>query len=144
MNDVPTTEQPTEPLDGRDSEIVDLFAAGQSVADVASTLGLSASTVYRHLRRPAVRAALAATRAERWRPVADELRSGVSIAVRRLQYLTEHARQESTAVRAAVALVELALKLDELCEVKTRVAALEAILPEAPLPDNDQTEIERC
>src|SRR5262245_894045 len=100
-------------INDRDREIVTLIASGRSVADVASTLNVACATIYRRLARPAVKASLAAARAEAWRPVSDELRGGVVTAVRRLVHLAEHAQHESTQVRASIAICELAMRLDE-------------------------------
>jgi len=114
------TEQ-NDGIDARDEELVHLLASGRSTAEVAVALNCSLATIYRRLRRPRVRAALVSARLERWRPVADELRGGVLVAVRRLLHLVEHGR-ESTQVKAAVAVASLALKCDDLIDNKLLAA----------------------
>lgn len=118
----------TAGLDDRDERLAALIADGRSVADTASALAVSCATVYRRMRRPAVRAAIADLRAASWNPIALELRAGVLVAVQQLRHLAESAQSEGVRATAATRLVELALKLEDLTDTKLRLAALEAHL----------------
>ena len=118
-----------------DAELAAHLAAGRSKEEAAAACGVSLSTVNRRLLRPAFRAALSAARAAQLQEVADALRNEMLRAVRRLAHLCEHAQHESTAVRASVALVELAAKLHDLADTGPRLAAMEALLDEREQPD---------
>lgn len=129
-NTVQQPEAPPAPLTEREERLVELAANGNTATETAAVLGVCATTVYRALRKPAVRRAVAERRAEKWRPAAVEMRGGVTSSVRRLVHLVEHAEHESTQVRAAVAVIELALKFDQLVDEMPLRAELEALLQE--------------
>jgi AcrR family transcriptional regulator len=110
-----------------DDAIVELMVAGMTTAEVAAAIGRSASTVYRRLRSPAVRARITEGRAEVLRPHLRALQSATGRAIDYLvQVLDLPNHHASTKVRAAVAIVELAMKLTHFVELAPRVAALEA------------------
>jgi hypothetical protein len=116
-------------LGERDAVIVSRTVAGKTVADIASELGISTDTVYRRMRLPHVKAALADARAAEVRPLVDAAVGNIRSSVERLAAV----RDDDTArpgdrIRACVALLDWALDLWQIAEVLPRLAAVEAAL----------------
>jgi len=122
-------EQLAAGLDEVDIALIAALAAGASTTEAATAASVSATTAYRRMQSAAFRAALAEAKAGRWKPDAERLREEVSLSIARLVELrdssTTHA---STKLRAAVAIVELAIRLHELVNLLPRLAAIEAQL----------------
>lgn len=110
-----------------DDALIALLVAGRTSTEAAAALGMSVSTVYGRLRNPLFRARLGEARAELWRPDAELLRSEVRRSVHRLVALRDDpGGHPSTQARCAIALVELATKINDLVDTAPRLAAVEA------------------
>ena len=124
-------EQVQSGLDVTDIAIIEALSAGASTTDAATAAGVSAATAYRRMARANFRVALAEARAGLWKPDAEKLRAEVSKSIDRLVAIRDdESAHKSTLIRAAVAIIELALKLHETVEVESRLAAIEAALAE--------------
>lgn len=126
-----TAEQIDVGLDATDCAIIAAIVAGASTTDSATAAGVSATTVYRRMSRPAFRVALAEARAGLWKPDAERLRSEVAKSIDRLAAIRDDEEaHDSTRLRAAETLITLAVRMHDLVEVQPRLAAVEAALLE--------------
>jgi hypothetical protein len=116
-----------ERLDG----LIQALAAGQTVAAAARLAGLSERTAYRRLGDPAVQAQVRTARADLFARVVGQLTGSLTAAVDTLVRNLD-ADQPSVQVRAAVALLDHAVKLRDSEELERRVAALELLLDPPP------------
>ena len=110
----------------KDAELAAELARGRSYRDAGAAVGLSAATVARRMARPSFAAAV---RDARDRFMAEALASAVSsasAAVAVLRDIAENTRvPPGVRVRAAIGLLQTAIKLREQYDLTERVAALE-------------------
>lgn len=114
-------------LNERDNTVVARRLAGQTVPEIAVALGCSVDTVYRSLRRPAVRVALAMARSEEIRPLLNQAVAAVRPSVQTLEAIRDD-EANSAAVRAgaAKALLDWFRVAFELAEVQPQIEELRA------------------
>jgi hypothetical protein len=101
------------------------LASGQSVKDAARTAGLGERTAYRRVADPAFRQAVSQARADLLARAVGVLADGATEAAETLRALLK-ADSDSVRARAAVALLDAAMKGVELSDLAERLAALEA------------------
>ena len=102
------------------------LACGASVEAAARQCKVSDRTVYRRLQDPAFRAQVQAARGEMVTRSAGLLTAAVGEAVRTLLSLQKEATPPAVRLGAARAVLELGIKVRELADLETRIAALEA------------------
>jgi len=108
-----------------DSAIVAALAAGQSIRDIATSTGVSESTVYRRLRDDDFRQRVAETRAELVSSTLGRLVDAGSAAAQKLRRLLD-ARSESVQLAACRAILELSVRWRQSEELEARITALES------------------
>ena len=114
-----------------DEPLLAALAAGEEVAAAAHLAGVSERTAYRRLADPTFAHRLAAVRAAMLTRTAGTLAQATTAAVATLVRNLE-ADTAAVQVRAAVALLDQAVKLRESEELARRVAELEARVAPAP------------
>jgi phage terminase small subunit len=123
--------QPRE-LTLKQRRLIALLVSGSSMIDAARSVGVAEKTAHAWRKQPAFLAAYQEAREqadkEVWANAMQQLKNSVPQA---LQVLAKHASCEdvevtaSSQLRAAVVLVEKAIELTEIEEIKARLAALE-------------------
>ena len=114
-----------------DDVLIQHLAAGHTVSQAAGAVALSTQTVYRRLRDPLFRAKLAEARAAVLQPVVARTMAEVGKSLDRLVAIRDDEdAAPSSRVRAAVAIIETALKLNNAVVVELRLASIEAALAE--------------
>lgn len=102
------------------------LACGATVEAAGKQCDLTARTVYRRLADPAFRDRLQGLRADMVRRAAGLLTASAGEAVRTLLSLQKDATPPAVRLGAARAVLELGIKVRELADLETRIAALEA------------------
>ena len=102
------------------------LACGASVEAAARQCKVSDRTVYRRLQDPGFRAQVQAARGEMVTRSAGLLTAAAGEAVRTLLSLQKDATPPAVRLGAARAVLELGIKVRELADLETRIAALEA------------------
>jgi len=122
-------------IDDTDGALVALIVAGNTPTAAATTLGLAASTIYRRMRGPAFRLALAEARAGLWNPQCEALHEAANGSIATMIEIRD-SEEHPAAVRlkASVAIIELAVRLHSIINVETRLVVLEAALVEDSEP----------
>lgn len=116
----------------KQQKLIACLIAGSSIVDAARQVGIAEKTVHAWKKQSAFIAALQEARQEAdreiWQSAMQQLKNSVPQA---LQVLAKHASAEdveitaATQLRAAVVLIEKAIELNEIAEIKKRLAALE-------------------
>lgn len=116
----------------KQQKLIACLIAGSSIVDAALQVGIAEKTVHAWKKQPVFLAAYNEARAqadrEIWQSAMQQLKNSVPQA---LQVLAKHASAEdveitaATQLRAAVVLIEKAIELNEIAEIKKRLAALE-------------------
>jgi hypothetical protein len=102
------------------------LACGATVEAAARQCDLTERTVYRRLREPAFKTRLQELRADMVRRSAGLLTAAAGEAVRTLLALQKDATPPAVRLGAARAVLEIGIKVRELADLETRIAALEA------------------
>ena len=102
------------------------LACGASVEAAARQCKVSDRTVYRRLQDPGFRAQVQAARGEMVTRSAGLLTAAAGEAVRTLLSLQKDATPPAVRLGAARAVLELGIKVRELADLESRIAALEA------------------
>jgi len=113
-------------------KLIACLIAGNSIVDAARAVGVAEKTAHAWRKQPAFIEAYQAARAEAdreiWQATMQQLKNSIPQA---LTVLAKHAGAEgvevtaSTQLRAAVVLIEKAIELNEIEEIKQRLSALE-------------------
>lgn len=115
----------------KSDKIIELYASGHTVAQVAAAVGCSAATVYRKLRDPVIRAAVSERRASELNPVVTELRNELLATVRYYAEVRDDADEATRdRLRAGDSIVDAFVKLDKAGDQAARVEVIEAALAE--------------
>lgn len=122
-----TTGEPAALTDG-DRLLIACLLAHPTIAAAAKAANVSDRTIYRRLRSATFKAALTDARGGKLREDGQPARDQMRASIDRLVQLRDGAKHESTRLRAAQALLDLALKLNDVVEVAPKIAALEAAL----------------
>lgn len=109
-----------------DETLVLALACGSSVEAAARQCQLHERTVYRRLEDPAFRARVQEARGEMVKRSAGMLTAAAGESVRTLLSLQKDSAPPAVRLGAARAVLELGLKIRELVDLETRIAALEA------------------
>jgi hypothetical protein len=110
----------------RDDRLVEMLATGYSVAEAAAAVGCAVSTIYRKLSIPGFAAKLAAARAERWRPRESRLLTEFDKSVDAMIAIRDDETvHNSTRLRAAQAIAELALRVSKVTSFDEETAKLQ-------------------
>lgn len=120
-------DQPEGDLRPEDVKLLDALTAGGTNREAAAMLGESESSVYRRLRNPAVRAALAARRETLFQHHAALTAVETRKAIEKFAAIRDD--PESTTdqkIDACARICDLALKLRNEVDILPRLAALEA------------------
>jgi hypothetical protein len=112
---------------GRQDAALSALLRNASIAEAAKACGLGESTLYRYLAEPDFKARLSEARKACLGEAIEEIQGAAMIAV---QTLTRNMVSGNPAVevRAAVSVLELAVKARESMELSDRIAQLEAAL----------------
>ena len=108
-----------------DEPLVLALACGAGVEAAARQCGLHERTVYRRLEDPAFRARVQEARAEMLKRSAGLLTAAAGESVRTLLSLQKESAPPAVRLGAARAVLELGLKVREVVDLETRLAALE-------------------
>jgi lambda repressor-like predicted transcriptional regulator len=109
-----------------DAALVAALAGGASIKEAATRAGLSERTAHRRLDEPAVRAQVAAARADMVASAGGVLARAATAAAATLSHLMSSTYPPSTRLAAARSVLELGSRLREAEEFEARLAALEA------------------
>lgn len=112
--------------------VVEVLAAGGTVAEAAQACGRSERTVQRYLREPHVRDALRTADAQRLGEVARQLSYVAQYAVKVLaQVMADKSVSPSARVRAAVAILKQRRAMYEIVDIHERLLELEQLVGES-------------
>jgi hypothetical protein len=109
-----------------DESLVLALACGASVEAAARQCKLHERTVYRRLEDPVFRARVQEARGEMVKRSAGLLTAAAGESVRTLMALQKAPTPPAVRLGAARAVLELGIKVRELVDLETRIAALEA------------------
>lgn len=110
----------------RHEAVIAALVAGRTSTEAASEAGVSVNTVYRYLRDPKFRLALSAAQAQQWAPAATRLRASVDRAIEKLEALMDDDHvHASTQLRAAVSILEMALKFKDVTQDAPVIEAIQ-------------------
>ncbi len=101
------------------------LACGATVEAAAKQCQLSDRTVYRRLKEPAFRTKLQDMRTDMVRRAAGLLTAAASAAVTTLLSLQKESAPPAVRLGAARAILEIGIKVREMVDLETRLAALE-------------------
>ncbi len=104
------------------------LACGASVETAAKQCGICERSVYRRLEEPQFRSRLQELRTDMVRRAAGMLTAASSAAVTTLLSLQKDSTPAAVRLGAARAILELGIKIREMVDLETRIAALEAQL----------------
>lgn len=108
-----------------DSALLAALATGKTHEEAAELVGLSTKTIGRRLREPNFQSQLADARRAVVASAIEKLSASMARAATRLDELLD-ARSEHVQLRAAIAILELSDRFNQIRELDARVAALEA------------------
>ncbi|MBX3057456.1 MAG: hypothetical protein KF770_13390 [Anaerolineae bacterium] len=118
-------------LNAKQRRAIEKLAAGGDKAAAAKAAGVSIRTLDRYLGEPTVRAALDRATGQVLNDATRRMIAGLDTAVSTMLDLVENAKTPAAVkLRAAVAIVECALKLQDAHDLAQRVARLEELLHE--------------
>ncbi len=129
-----------DPLSEMDRAIVAGRLARRPVTEIALSINRSTECVYRRLRTPAVRVALADARMEDVQPLLDQARNEVQSSITTLAAIRDNAQSATARIRACEAILGWWRSLLELCEILPRLAALEAATGSGAKENGDDAE----
>jgi hypothetical protein len=113
----------------RDDALLQLLGSGMSATEAAADIGCSVASVYRRLRQPAFRARLTAARADRYKPILSLLLGEMPNNLAVLRGIRDSlTAADGARIRAVDSLISATFKTIDLCDVMTRLEALEAAL----------------
>jgi transposase len=101
------------------------LAFGQSLRAAAAELGISEVTAQRRLRDPRFRERVQEIRRRAVDDAIGQMVSAMTLAVSKLRHLVESGEKESIQLRAAMGLLDLALRAAALADLQERVEQLE-------------------
>ena len=113
------------PRKNADTTLLLALACGATIEAAARQAGLTARTVYRRLKNPAFRRQVQAVRADMVQRSAGMLTAAAAEAVKTLLALQGAPTPPATRLGAARAILEIGLRLREVADLETRIAALE-------------------
>ncbi len=108
-----------------DDQLVLALACGATAETAARQAGVSARTVYNRLQDPAFKHRLRGVQADILQRTAGALTAAATESVRTLLELQKPGMPPATRLGAARAVLEIGLKIREIVELETRIAALE-------------------
>lgn len=108
-----------------DEQLILALACGATAETAARQAGVSARTVYNRLNDPAFKTRLREVQADILQRTAGALTAAATESVRTLLELQKPGTPPATRLGAARAVLELGLKIREIVELETRIAALE-------------------
>lgn len=118
-------------LSAKEERIADLYASGFAPAQIAADVSNSVTSIYRILRRPAVKARIAEARAAALRPIVQLVQDELVRNVQKLVAIRDaHEEQTRNKIAAVQELNDLFLKLDERVNINPQLADLNARLAE--------------
>ncbi len=115
-----------------DDGLLMALACGATVEAAAAKAGVSASTAYRRLNEPAFRRRLREVRADMVQRTAGMLTAAAGESVKALLALQKEAVPAAVRLGAARAVLEIGMRLREVCDLEQRLAALEERLATGP------------
>jgi len=121
-------EASSQGLNLRETRFVDALAEGETHAHAASVAGISERTGRRWLHKPHIAQALRNRIAESRSQARAVLAAGARRAATELVRLAGNARPDSARVAASKAVIEASNTIDELEELDSRLAEVEAAL----------------
>ena len=125
LHNAPDLQQNATP--GKNSEIALILATGASVSAAAEKLGLARSTIHRKLRKPAFRKLVAELRSQLFNSALGRMAENMTHATDALASLLDTS-DPGVKLRAAKAVLGLALRLRDSVDVSDRISELEAEL----------------
>lgn len=108
-----------------DDKLILALACGATVESAARQAGIGESTAYRRLNEPDFKQRLRAVQADILHRTAGALTAAATESVRTLLELQKPGTPPATRLGAARAVLEIGLKIREIVELETRIAALE-------------------
>jgi len=125
---------PHDTLTPKQKAAVVALLSEKTVAQAAAKAGCSERTVLRWLKQPAFAQAVEQARQAVVQDGLNRLRTALGLAVSRLTDLMMNGGTEAIALRAALGLLDHGVKSIELCDVVTRLTALEQLMRKGVSP----------
>lgn len=117
-------------LSAREQRFVEGILAGLSVQAAAEQAGISRKTGFRWLQRETVRQAIQEGKRERWTSLEHKLQRYADQALSVVVEVMNGNAGAATRLRAAIAVLDLVVKISEYTELEQRVTELENRLRE--------------
>lgn len=114
----------------REQRFVEGILAGLSIQAAAEQAGISRKTAFRWMRRETVRQAIQEGKRERWSSLEHKLQQYADQALNVVVEIMNGNAGAATRLRAAIAILDLVIKVSEYTELERRVTELENRLRE--------------
>ena len=114
-------------LSARKLRAIELLLTPLDMTKVAEGAGISRRQLYRWIDEPDFAAALKAAKAEAAQRAITIAAGALVVATKTAVHLAEFSEDESTRLRAAVAVVDMHQRMSEHLDLEQRIAALEAV-----------------
>jgi len=121
----PQPEKPDKGMTKNATRLLLALACGATVEGAARQAGFSERTVYRRLANPAFRRRVQEVRADMVQRAAGALTAASTESIKTLLALQQSGVPPATRLGAARAVLEIGIRLREVVDLETRIAALE-------------------